>query len=203
MVDIMKATNENNTIVASTLLSDVVWFSIDLGILSAQLDETQVVIIATMAKFKALGFNAIQDGRRKNNAPKAGEFSYNAFAEISEKSFIGKKKATAESKRMTFVEPTKVQIDNFTKQFVQSVACYLEHGIWVNNVGRDKQSALIAAGIIKAPKEPKKEGSKGTRKPSDFNAKKIADTMSGKYTATQMEAIIVEMQALLDYALSL
>jgi len=199
----MKATNENNTIVASTLLSDVVWFSIDLGILSAQLDETQVVIIATMAKFKALGFNAIQDGRRKNNAPKAGEFSYNAFAEISEKAFIGKKKATAESKRMTFVEPTKVQIDNFTKQFVQSVACYLEHGIWVNNVGRDKQSALIAAGIIKAPKEPKKEGSKGTRKPSDFNAKKIADTMSGKYTATQMEAIIVEMQALLDYASSL
>ena len=194
----MKATKENNTIVASTLLSDVVWFSIDLGILAAQIEETQSEIITTMAKFKALGFNAIQDGRRKNSAPKTGEFSYNAFAEISEKSFIGKKKVTAETKRMTFVEPTKTQIDNFTKQFVQSVACYLEHGIWVNNCGRDKQSALIAAGIIKAPKEPKKEGSKGTRKPSDFNAKKIADTLATKYTDSQLDAIIVELKAMMQ-----
>jgi len=193
----MKATKENNTIVATTLLGDVVWFSLDLGILSAQIEETQAEIITTMAKFKALGFTAIQDGRRKNSAPKVGEFSYIAFAEISEQSFIGKKKATAEAKRMAFVEPTKVQTDNFTKQFVQSVACYLEHGIWVNNCGRDKQSALIAAGIIKAPKEPKKEGSKGTRKPSVFNAKKIADTLALKYTDSQLDAIIIELKAMM------
>jgi hypothetical protein len=197
MVIIMKATKENNTIVAATFLSDVVWFSLDLSILSAQIEETQSEIITTMAKFKALGFDAIQDGRRKNSAAKAGEFSYTAFAEISKKSFIGKKKVWAESKRMTFVEPTKVQIDNFTKQFVQSVACYLEHGIWVNNCGRDKQSALIAAGIIKAPKEPKKEGSKGTRKPSVFDAKKIADMMCLKYTDSQLDAIIAELTAIM------
>lgn len=197
----MKATKENNTIVAATLLSDVVWFSIDLGTLAAQIEETQSEIITTMAKFKALGFNAIQDGRRKNSVPKTGEFSYIAFAEISEKSFIGKRKATAESKRMKFIEPTKTQIDNFTKQFVQSVACYLEHGIWVNNCGRDKQSALVAAGIIKAPKEPKepkKEGSKGTRKSADFNAKKIADTLCLKYTDSQLDAIIVELKAMMQ-----
>jgi hypothetical protein len=193
----MKALNENNTLVATTLLSDVVWFTIDLGTLSTQIEETQSEIIATMAKFKALGFNAIQDGRRKNSSPKTGEFSYIAFAEISEKSFIGKKKASAEAKRMKFVEPTKTQIADFTKQFVQSVACYLEHGIWVNNCGRDKQSALTAAGIIKAPKEPKKEGSKGTRKPSEFNAKKIADSMAIKYTDAQLGAIIVELKAMM------
>ena len=61
----MKALTENNTIVATTLLSDVVWFSIDLGTLNAQIEETQREIVSTMAKFKALGFNAIQDGRRK------------------------------------------------------------------------------------------------------------------------------------------
>lgn len=194
----MKATKENNTIVATTLLSDVVWFSIDLNVLSAQIEETQFEIIATMAKFKALGYSAIQDGRRKKNAPRTGEFSYIAFSEISEKSFIGKKKATAEAKRMKFVEPTKTQIDNFTKQFVQSVACYLEHGIWVNNCGRDKQAVLIAAGIIKAPKETKEKNKKGTRAPSAFDAKKIADSMAIKYTDTQLESIIVELQAMIE-----
>ncbi len=193
----MKATKENNTIVASTLLGDVAWYSIELGVLSAQIEEARNEIIATMTKFKALGFIAIQDGRRKNSTPKTGEFSYNAFAEISEQSFIAKKKAITETKGMTFVEPTKTQIENFTKQFVQSVACYLEHGIWVNNCGRDKQTALIAAGIIKAPKEPKKEGSKGTRKPADFNAKKIADMLCLKYTDSQLDAIIVEIKAMM------
>lgn len=193
----MKASNENNTIVATTLLSDVVWFSIDLGTLNAQIEDTQREIVSTMAKFKALGFNAIQDGRRKNSMPKSDEFSYLAFAKMSEESFIGKKKAFAESKRMNYIPPTQSQIDNFTKQFVQSIQCYLEFGIWVNNCGRDKQSALIAAGLIKAPKEPKKEGSKGTRKPSEFNAKKIADSMAIKYTDAQLDAIIVELKAMM------
>lgn len=193
----MSNKKENNTIVATTLLSDVVWFSIDLGTLNAQIEETQREIISTMVKFKALGFNAIQDGRRKNSTPKTGEFSYLAFAEMSEKSFIGKKKAFADSKRMNYIPPTQSQIDNFTKQFVQSVQCYLEFGIWVNNCGRDKQSALIAAGVIKASKEPKKEGSKGTRKPSEFNAKKIADSMAIKYTDAQLDAIIVELKAMM------
>lgn len=192
-----KVSNESNTIVATTLLSDVVWLSIDLGVLTAQIEETQVEIVTTMAKFKALGFNAIQDGRRKNSAPKSDEFSYIAFSEMSEQSFIGRKKAFAESKKIAFVPPTKTQVDNFTKQFVQSVQCYLEFGIWVNNCGRDKQSALIAAGVIKAPKEPKKEGSKGTRKPSEFNAKKIADTLAIKYTDAQLDAIIVELKAMM------
>jgi len=194
----MKATKENNTIVASTLLGDVAWYSIELGVLSAQIEEARNEIIATMTKFKALGFSAIQDGRRKNSTPKTGEFSYNAFAEISEQSFIAKKKAIAETKGIPFVEPTKTQVENFTKQFVQSVQCYLEHGIWVNNCGRDKQTALIAAGIIKAPKEPKKEGSKGTRKPADFNAKKIADMLCLKYTDSQLDAIIVELKAMMQ-----
>lgn len=188
---------ENNVIVASNLLSDVVGYSIDLGILNAQTEETQSQIIVTMAKFKALGFTAIQDGRRKNSAPKTGEYSYNALALVGEQSFTAKKKAFAESKKIAFVPPTKTQVDNFTKQFVQSVQCYLEFGIWVNNCGRDKQSALIAAGLIKAPKEPKKEGSKGTRKPSEFNAKKIADSMAIKYTDAQLDAIIVELKAMM------
>lgn len=193
----MSNKKENNTIVASNLLTEVVGFSIDLGILNAQTEETQSQIVSTMAKFKALGFTAIQDGRRKNSTPKTGEFSYLAFSEISEQSFIGKKKALADSKRMNYIPPTQSQIDNFTKQFVQSVQCYLEFGIWVNNCGRDKQSALIAAGVIKAPKEPKKEGSKGTRKPSEFNAKKIADSMAIKYTDAQLDAIIVELKAMM------
>lgn len=193
----MKASNENNTIVATTLLSDVVWFSVDLGTLNAQIEETQREIVSTMAKFKALGFNAIQDGRRKNSTPKTGEYSYLAFAEISEKSFIGKKKAFADSKRMNYIPPTEKQIADFTKQIVQSVQCFLEHGIWVNNCGRDKQSALIAAGLIKPAKESKEKNKKGTRTPIAFDAKKIADGLDGKYTKAQLEQIIVELDKLI------
>ena len=192
-----KSTLESNTIVASNLLSEVVGFSIDLGILNAQTEETQSQIVSTMVKFKALGFNAIQDGRRKNSAPKTGEYSYNALALVGEQSFTAKKKAFAKAKGIEFVSPTKQQVIGFTKQFVQSVQCYLEFGIWVNNCGRDKQSALIAAGLIKVPKELKKEGSKGTRKPSEFNAKKIADTLAIKYTDAQLDAIIVELKAMM------
>ena len=193
----MKANKENTTVVASNLLAEVVGFSIDLGILNAQTEETQSQIVSTMAKFKALGFTAIQDGRRKNSAPKTGEYSYNALALVGEQSFTAKKKAFAKAKGIDFVPPTKQQVIDFTKQFVQSVQCFLEFGLWINNCGRDKQSALIAAGLIKAPKEPKKEGSKGTRKPSEFNAKKIADAMAIKYTDAQLDAIIVELKAMM------
>jgi hypothetical protein len=193
----MSNKKENNTVLATNLLSQVVGYSIELGTLNAQTEEMQRVIVISMAEVKALGFTAIQDGRRKNSTPKTGEYGYLAFAELSEQSFIGRKKAFAKAKGIEFVPPTKKQIEDFTKQFVQSVQCFLEFGLWINNCGRDKEKTLIAAGLLKAPKEPKKEGSKGTRKPSEFNAKKIADSMAIKYTDSQLDAIIVELKAMM------
>ena len=193
----MKASKENNTIVAATLLSEVADYTLDLALYNAKIELTQFNIHKGMDKFKALGFNAIQDGRRKNTAPKSDEFSYIAFAKLANVSFIARKKYIAESTKSTYTAPTDKQIADFTKQFQQSVSCYLEFGIWIPNVGRDKQTVLIAAGVIKAPKEPKKEGSKGTRKPSEFNAKKIADSMAIKYTDNQLDAIIVELKAMM------
>ena len=193
----MKTSKETNTIVATTLLSEVADYSLDLALYNAKIELTQSNIHKGMDKFKALGFTSIQDGRRKNTAPKKDEFAYVAFAELAKTSFIARKKYITESTKTDFISPTDKQIADFTKQFQQSVSCYLEFGIWVPNVGRDKQAVLINAGLIKAPKEPKKEGSKGTRKPSEFNAKKIADTMAIKYTDSQLEQIIVELKAMM------
>jgi hypothetical protein len=193
----MKALNENNTIVATQLLSEIADYSIELSILTATVNETTISIHKDMDKFKALGFTLIQDGRRKNSTPKDSEFSYIAFAKLAKASFIARKKHIAESTKTVFTAPTDNQIADFTKQFQQSVSCYLEFGIWVPNVGRDKQAVLISAGLIKAPKEPKKEGSKGTRKPADFNAKKIADSMAIKYTDAQLDSIIVELKLMM------
>ena len=196
-VNKMKASKENNTIVATTLLSEIAEYSLDLALYNAKIEVTQLNIHKDMDKFKALGFTSIQDGRRKNTAPRGDEFAYIAFAELAKVSFIARKKHIAESTKSAFIAPTDKQITDFTKQFQQSVSCYLEFGIWVPNVGRDKQTVLIGAGLIKAPKEPKKEGSKGTRKPSEFNAKKIADSMAIKYTDSQLEQIIVELKAMM------
>jgi hypothetical protein len=193
----MKALNENNTVVATTLLSEVADYSLDLALYNAKIELTQFNIHKGMDKFKALGFTSIQDGRRKNSAPNTGEFAYVAFAELAKVSFIARKKHIANSTKSVFITPTDKQIADFTKQFQQSVSCYLEFGIWIPNVGRDKQAVLVSAGLIKAPKESKKEGSKGTRKPSEFNAKKIADTMAIKYTDSQLEQIIVELKAMM------
>ena len=193
----MKALNENNTLVAVQILSEVADYSLDLALYNAKIELTQSNIHKDMDKFKALGFNTIQDGRRKNNAPKNNEFAYIAFSKLAGSSFIARKKHIAELTKTAFVAPTDKQIADFTKQFQQSVSCYLEFGIWIPNVGRDKQAVLIAAGIIKAPKEPKKEGNKkGTRTLSVFDAKKIAATLDGKYTKAQLESIIVELEAL-------
>ena len=193
----MKALNENNTIIAVTLLSEVAEYSLDLALYNAKIEVTKLNIHKDMDKFKALGFTSIQDGRRKNTASKDNEFAYVAFAELAKTSFIARKKHIAESTKSAYIAPTDKQIVDFTKQFQQSVSCYLEFGIWIPNVGRDKQAVLIAAGVIKAPKEPKKEGSKGTRTPSAFDAKKIADTMAIKYTDSQLEQIIVELKAMM------
>jgi len=193
----MKTSKENNTIVATTLLSEVAEYSLDLALYNAKIEVTRINIHTDMDKFKALGFTSIQDGRRKNSASNTGEFAYVAFAELAKTSFIARKKYIAESTKSAFTAPTDKQIVDFTKQFQQSVSCYLEFGIWVPNVGRDKQAVLIGAGLIKAPKESKKEGSKGTRKPSEFNAKKIADSLAIKYTDAQLDSIIVELKAMM------
>ena len=193
----MKALNEKNTIVAAQLLSEIADYSLDLALYNAKIELTQTNIHKDMDKFKALGFNAIQDGRRKNNVPKDNEFAYIAFAELAKTSFIARKKSIAGLTKTVFIIPTDKQIADFTKQFQQSVSCYLEFGIWVPNVGRDKQAVLVSAGLIKAPKETKEKSSKGTRKPSEFNAKKIADALDGKYTKAQLEAIIVELENLI------
>lgn len=193
----MKTSKENNTIVATTLLSEVADYTLDLALYNAKIELTQFNIHKGMDKFKALGFNSIQDGRRKNTAPKNDEFAYVAFAELAKTSFIARKKHIAESTKSAFVTPTDKQIADFTKQFQQSVSCYLEFGIWIPNVGRDKQAVLINAGLIKAPKEVKEKNKKGTRTPSAFDAKKIADGLDGKYTKVQLEQIIVELDKLI------
>lgn len=195
----MKKVNENNMLVATQLLDEAAKSSLDLAVWTSKAAESTDVITSALNKFKALGYSAIQDGRRKGSKPNTNEFPYVAFATLAKSAFIERKKRVSEVTKSAYVAPTESSLRDFTKQFQQSVSCYLEFGIWVPNVGRDKEKTLIAAGLIKAPKEAKEakeSNKKGTRTPSAFDAKKIADNMSVKYTTSQMIAVIVELQAL-------
>jgi hypothetical protein len=182
--------SENNIINASVIVSSIAELSININGAEAQLHELMQERIKHIKALQKLGFKTVQLGQSKAKAPKTGELAYNIASEMATLAFKASGKNYNEK-----------QLVDATKQFIKRLKFALENGIWVNNPDRDGGKTLENASGKGDTVSPK--GKKGTRTPSVFDAKKIADTMSGKYTAAQMKAIIVEMQALLDYAESL
>jgi len=182
--------SENNTINASAIVSSIAELSININSAEAQLHELVQERVKHIKVLQKMGFKTVQLGQSKAKAPKVGELAYTIASEMATLAF----KASGK-------DYNDKQLVDATKQFIKRLKFALENGIWVNNPDRDGDKALADASGEGDTVSPK--GKKGTRTPSVFDAKKIADTMSAKYTASQMKEIIVEMQLLLDYAKSL
>lgn len=174
---------ESNTLNASTIVSSIAELSININVAEAQLHELTQERVKHIKSLQKMGFKTVQLGQSKAKSPKVGELAYNIASEMATLVFKASGKNYNEK-----------QLIDATKQFIKRLKFALENGIWVNNPDRDGGKALADASGKGDTVSPK--GKKGTRTPSVFDAKKIADTMADKYTTAQMKAIIAELQLL-------
>ena len=184
------ATNESNTIALHLDLEQFVGLAVDYTIAQDSIVSCQMAMKPFLARYIAAGYTSISNGPKgKGQAPKpkANELSYVEIKGLFDdkcaaKKFVYSKEATASGKS---------PYSNAINQFVQNFKLALTTGEWgTGNSSRDKKALETTA-------ETKEKAKKGTRAASVFDAKKIADNMSGKYTTAQVKAIIDELNKLI------
>jgi hypothetical protein len=161
---------ENNLMLALEHIENIAIETVSIGKSIYSINESIHVI-------KSLGFTTIQNGQTKAK-PLANELPYAAF-----KTAITGKFIHLEGRAKTSAISDLRQSINFGLQ---------NDGLEVkdSNASRAKTKA-------KAKTSDKKE--RGASTPKEFNAVKIADDLAGKYTGNQINALIIELQKLLEF----
>ena len=189
------ATNESNTMALHLDLQQFVGLAVDYTIAQESIVSLSMAMKPFLARYIAAGYTSISSGPKgKGQAPKpkSNELSYielkglfdDKCANHKPEPIIYSKEATASGKS---------PYSNAINQFVQNFKLALATGEWgTGNSSRDKKELEN-----NTTAESKGEKKKGTRAASVFDAKKIADIMSGKYTTAQVKAIIDELNILI------
>lgn len=186
------ATSENNTIALHLDLQQFVGLAVDYTIAQESIISCQMAMKPFLARYIAAGYTSISNGPKGKGQPpkpKANELSYVEIKGLFDdkcaaKNFVYSKDALASGKS---------PYSNAINQFIQNFKLALATGEWgTGNSSRDKKALENDTTA-----ENKEKSKKGTRAASVFDAKKIADNMSGKYTTAQVKAIIDELNKLI------
>jgi hypothetical protein len=148
-----------------------------------------------LARYIAAGFTSISSGAKGKGQPpkpKSNELSYVEIKGLFDAKCANSNPPIEYSKEAT--ASGKSPYSNALNQFIQNFKLALQTGEWGNNSSRDKKNLETET---TAETETKEKSKKGTRAPSVFDAKKIADNMAAKYTTSQMKAIIAELEKLI------
>lgn len=185
------ATSEGDTIALHLDLQQFVGLAVDYTIAHNSLEPLAIAMKPFLARYIAAGYTTISNGGKgKGQAPKpsANELSYVEIRGL----FDGKCAAGGIVYSKDALASGKSPYSNAINQFIQNFKLALSTGEWgTGNSSRDKKT------IESETAEPKDKAKKGTRAASVFDAKKIADTLCGKYTANQIMAIINELTMLI------
>jgi hypothetical protein len=185
------ATNESNTIALHLDLQQFVGLAVDYTIAHNSLEPLSMAMKPFLARYIAAGFTTISGGGKGKGqppAPKANELSYVEIKGLfDDKCTAGKIVYSKDA-----LASGKSPYSNAINQFIQNFKLALTTGEWgTGNSSRDKKA------IESENAETKEKSKKGTRAASVFDAKKIADNMAGKYTTSQIKAIIDELNKLI------
>lgn len=188
------ATSESNTIALHLDLQQFVGLAVDYTIAQDSMVSCQMAMKPFLARYISAGYTSISSGPKgKGQAPKpkSNELSYVEIKGLFDDKCASHNPPIVYSKEAT--ASGKSPYSNAINQFVQNFKLALTTGEWgTGNSSRDKKAL-----DTDTTAEPKEKSKKGTRAASVFDAKKIADNMSGKYTTAQVKAIIDELNKLI------
>jgi hypothetical protein len=182
------ATNENANIELANDLMLFVGLALDYTAHKAQAISCKIAMTPYIERYRASGYTTISAGAKGRSkvvpTPLSNELPYTLVVAC----FTG----LCLERGIVYDNTTKLaggktQWQNAKNQFLASFKLALDTGEWDNNVSRATAETTA---------ETKEKSKKGTRTPSAFDAKKIADNMAAKYTTAQMKAIIAELQSL-------
>lgn len=190
------ATNSNVSENANVQLADDIMVFVGLALDYNQYKSAMLGVKLAMTphieRYRQAGYTSISAGAKGRSkvipTPANNELPYTlvvaAFDAMCSKRGISYDNTTK-------LSGGKTQWQNAKNQFLASFKLALDTGEWDNNVSR-----ATAENTAENTAESKEKSKKGTRAPSVFDAKKIADNMANKYTTSQMKAIIAELQSL-------
>ena len=185
------ATNEDNTMALHLDLQQFIGLAVDYTVAQDSMVSLSMAMKPFLARYIAAGYTSISSGGKgKGQAPKpkANELSYVEIKGLFDDKCASHNPPIIYSKDAT--ASGKSPYSNAINQFVQNFKLALTTGEWGSgNSSRDKKA-------IESAENTAEKSKKGTRAPSAFDAKKIADNMAAKYTTSQMKVIIAELQAL-------
>jgi hypothetical protein len=190
------ATNEDNTMALHLDLEQFIGLAVDYNVAINKAESYKMAMKPYLARYISAGYTSISSGPKGKGQPpkpKTNELSYVEIKGLFDAKCTNNEPPIEYSKEAT--ASGKSPYSNALNQFIQNFKLALQTGEWGNNSSRDKKAIELAVVAVNA-ENSKEKSKKGTRTPSVFDAKKIADTMSGKYTAAQMKSIIAELQAL-------
>jgi len=186
------ATNEIANVELANDLMLFVGLALDYTVYRAQASSCKIAMTPYIERYRASGYTTISAGSKGRSktipAPAQNELPYTLV--VASFDAMCSKRGIAYN-TVTKLSGGKTQWQNAKNQFLASFKLALDTGEWDNNVSR-----ATAEPAAENTAETKEKSKKGTRTPSVFDAKKIADTMSAKYTTSQVKAIIAELQAL-------
>jgi hypothetical protein len=189
------ATNEIANVELANDLMLFVGLALDYSAHKLQAMSCKMAMTPHIERYRASGYTSISAGAKGRSkvvpVPASNELPYTLVVAC----FTGLCSERGISyDNTTKLSGGKTQWQNAKNQFLASFKLALQTGEWDNNVSRaTAENTTENTAENTAEKEKSK---KGTRAPSVFDAKKIADNMAAKYTTSQMKAIIVELQAL-------
>ena len=187
------ATNENANVELANDLMLFVGLALDYSNHKASMQAVKIAMTPHIERYRASGYTTISAGAKGRSkvipTPAVNELPYTLVV-ASFDAMCSKRGIVYDN--ITKLAGGKTQWQNAKNQFLASFKLALETGEWDNNASRAASNETA-----ESTAETKEKSKKGTRAASVFDAKKIADTMSGKYTTAQVKAIIDELNKLI------
>ena len=187
------ATNENANVELANDLMLFVGLALDYSNHKNAMVAVKIAMTPHIERYRASGYTTISAGAKGRSKvvpiPAANELPYTLVV-ASFDAMCSKRGITYDNTAK--LAGGKTQWQNAKNQFLASFKLALDTGEWDNNASRAASNETA-----ETTTEPKEKAKKGTRAVSVFDAKKIADNMSGKYTTAQVKAIIDELNKLI------